>query len=270
MSMTARNSTAIRVFIINGYRCILWGLERLIESAQLEMKVVGSATSCAEAFEEIDAAAPDLILLDLDLGHEDGVAAIVKLKARSRAKILVLTGSRDESLHDDAVLAGASGVVRKESPAQVILAAIDKVHKGQLWLDRITTGRIFGAISKIGASREFDPERAKIASLTEREKEIVTLAAGHADAKGRSLAQMLGISEHTLRNHLTAIYNKLNVSNRLALCAYAYKHGLTPTSPAPSEATDTVIIAARGADSSLTGITATAGSIPRFSGFGRS
>jgi len=267
--MTARSSTAIRVFVINGFRCILWGLERLIESSQLPMEVVGSATSCAEAFERIDTAAPDVIFLDVDLCHEEGVAAITKLRARSRAKILVLTGSRDESLHDDAVLAGASGVVRKESPAQVILAAIDKVHKGQLWLDRVTTGRIFGQISKIGSSRELDPEQAKFARLTEREKEIVALAAHHADANAQSLAQMLGISEHTLRNHLTSIYNKLNVSNRLAMCAYAYKHGVTLTSPAFLGATDSMIIAARRAEPNLTDVNATPNRIPHLSGFGR-
>ena len=242
--MHAEKSAPIRVFLINGQRCILWGLERLIESTQLAMQVAGSVTSCAEALERIDAAAPDLILLDLDLGHEDGIAAIAKLKAGSRAKILVLTGSREESLHDDAVLAGASGVVRKESPAQTILAAIAKVHEGQLWLDRVTTGRIFGEISKIGSARELDPEQATIASLTDRERVVVALAANHPGANGQTLAQMLNISEHTLRNHLTSIYNKLNVSGRLALYAYAHKYGLTSTSPAPQKASHRAIAVA--------------------------
>lgn len=197
------------------------------------MQLAGSATSCIEALEQIDDAAPDLILLDVDLGHEDSISAIPQLKARSRAKILVLIGSRDESLHDDAVLAGASGVVRKESPAEAILTAIGKVHEGQLWLDRVTTGRIFGEISKIRSAQELDPEQAKIASLTDREREVVALAANHVAANGKTLAQMLNISEHTLRNHFTSIYNKLNVSNRIAMYAYAHKYGLTSVSRAP-------------------------------------
>ncbi len=228
--MIAGNSAPIRVFLINSQRCVLWGLERLIESRQPAMQVVGCAGSCAGAFEQIAAAAADLILLDVDLGNDDSSAAIPELKARSRAKILVLTGSRDASLHDRVVLAGASGVVRKESPAQTILAAIDKVHAGQLWLDRLTIGRIFGEISKIRSAQELDPEQVKIASLTDREREVVTLAANRPGANGQTLAQMLNISEHTLRNHFTSIYNKLNVSNRLAMSAYAYKHGLILTS----------------------------------------
>jgi DNA-binding CsgD family transcriptional regulator len=66
----------------------------------------------------------------------------------------------------------------------------------------------------------------KISSLTEREREIVAVAATHAGANAKAIAEMLFISEHTLRNHLTSIYDKLQVANRLELFAYAHKHGL--------------------------------------------
>jgi DNA-binding NarL/FixJ family response regulator len=233
----AENSAAVRVFLINGYRCILWGLERLIESRQPAMRAVGSATSCAEALEQIDDAAPDLILLDVDLGDEDTAEAIANLKSRSPAKILVLTGSRNESLAEHAVLAGASGVVRKESPAEAILAAIDKVHQGQLWLDRVTTGRVFAAIPQQRTARAPDLDQVKIASLTVREREIVALATNYPSASGEGLAKMLNVSEHTLRNHLSSIYQKLNVSSRLTMSAFAYKHGLTS---APSARRDDI------------------------------
>jgi DNA-binding NarL/FixJ family response regulator len=160
---------------------------------------------------------------------------IPNLLARSRAKILVLTGIRDESLHDKAVLAGASGVVEKEAPAETILAAIEKVHEGQLWLDRVATGRIFLEFSRESAAQIVDPERAKISSLTEREREVVAISATHAGANAKAIAEMLYISEHTLRNHLTSIYEKLQVATRLALFAYAHRHGLTkPPSPKAS------------------------------------
>jgi len=227
MSVEARNSVAIRVFLISAHRCILWGFERLVESAQPTMQVVGSAASCSEAFERLGAVTADLILFDIGVGRADGIAAIANLKARSSAKILVLTGLRDETVHDDAVFAGASGVVRKESPAETILAAIGKVHAGELWLDRATTARIFGQISQISLGRPQDEEKAKIASLTAREREVIAFAANHPGATGETLAQMLKISQSTLRNHFTSIYNKLAVSNRLGLCAYAYKHELT-------------------------------------------
>jgi DNA-binding NarL/FixJ family response regulator len=155
------------------------------------------------------------------------VNEIPNLLARSHAKILVLTGLRDESLHDKAVLAGASGVVEKEAPAETILAAIEKVHEGQLWLDRVATGRIFLEFARENAAQSVDPERVKIASLTDREREIVSIAATHAGFNAKAIAEMLYISEHTLRNHLTSIYDKLQVANRLELFAYVHKHGLT-------------------------------------------
>ena len=225
--MTSKSAAPIRVFIIDDHRSILWGLERLIESGKPAMQVVGTATNCADAFKVIEEAAPDLILLDIGLGEQNGVDEIPNLLARTRAKILVLTGIRDESLHDKAVLAGASGVVEKEAPAETILAAIEKVHEGQLWLDRVATGRIFLEMSRDSAAQAVDPEKAKISSLTDREREIVAVAANHAGANAKAIAEMLFISEHTLRNHLTSIYDKLQVANRLELFAYAHKHGLT-------------------------------------------
>jgi DNA-binding NarL/FixJ family response regulator len=225
--MAEKSPAPIRVLLIDDHRSILWGLERLIESGKPAMEVVGTATNCTDALKLLDQAAPDLILLDIGLGDQNGVEEIPNLIARSKAKVLVLTGMRDESLHDKAVLAGASGVVEKEAPAETILAAIEKVHEGQLWLDRTATGRIFLEMSRENAAQAADPERAKIQSLTEREREIVTVAASHAGANAKSIAEMLYISEHTLRNHLTSIYDKLGVANRLELFAYAHKHGLT-------------------------------------------
>ena len=225
--MAAKNSAPIRVLLIDDHRSILWGLERLIESGKPAMQVVGTATNCAEALKLIDEAAPNLILLDIDLGNENGINEIPNLLARSHAKILVLTGLRDESLHDKAVLAGASGVVEKEAPAETILAAIEKVHEGQLWLDRVATGRIFLEFARENAAQSVDPERVKIASLTDREREIVSIAATHAGFNAKAIAEMLYISEHTLRNHLTSIYDKLQVANRLEWFAYVHKHGLT-------------------------------------------
>jgi DNA-binding NarL/FixJ family response regulator len=228
--MTNIHSAPIRVFLIDDHRSILWGLQRLIESGGPTMKVVGCAESCAEALNVLTAAAPNVILLDIDLGKENGVDEIPKLITKSHAKILMLTGVRDKSAHDKAVLAGARGVVEKEASAETILTAITKVHEGQIWLDRETTGRIFFELSREGNTHGIDAEQVKIASLTQRERTIVAVTATNAGATAKTIAQTLFISEHTLRNHLTSIYNKLDVSNRLELFAYAHKHNLTKVS----------------------------------------
>lgn len=227
--MTASSARPIRVFLVDDHASVLWGLERLIQSGRPALEPVGTATSCDQALVMLDDAAPDVIVLDMDLGSESGLDAIPKLLARSPAKILILTGLRDPAVHDKAVLAGARGVVEKEASAETILFAITKVHEGQIWLDRAATGRVFEALARQGAPRAPDPEQLKIASLTEREREVVAHTALHAGATAREIAQALHISDNTLRNHLTSIYSKLGVANRLELFAYAHRHGLDKT-----------------------------------------
>lgn len=225
--MTAPDTTPIRVFLIDDHRSILWGLEKLIESGTPAMRVVGSVTNCTDAFKLLDKAAPDVILLDMDLGRENGLDAIPQLMAKSAAKILVLTGLRDKTVLDKAVLAGARGVVEKEAPAETILTAIARVHEGQLWLDRAATGRIFVEFSRKGAAPAPDPEQQSMSALTDREREIIAATVTHAGATAKVIAEKLHISEHTLRNHLTSIYDKLGVANRMELFVFSHKHGLT-------------------------------------------
>lgn len=224
--MTPTTSAPIRVFLIDDHRSILWGLERLIESGKPAMTVVGSAENVTAALGMLEAAKPDVILLDIDLGTESGIEGIPKLLALTKARILILTGVRDQTTHDKAVLAGASGVVEKEAAAETILTAISKVHEGQLWLDRNATGRVFVGLSRKGAAKASNPDLARMESLTERERMIVTATTANAGATAKVIAASLHISEHTLRNHLTSIYGKLNVANRLELFSFMSKNSL--------------------------------------------
>lgn len=217
----------IRILLVDDHRSVLWGLEKLIEGEHPRMQVVGKATTSAEALKLLDEAKPDIILLDLDLGGENGSNAIQALISKSKAKVLVLTGSRDIAVHDAAVLAGAMGVVEKGEPAETILKAIRKVHEGEIWLDRSATGRIFLELSRSKAAEAQNPEQRKIASLTPRERQIVAEIGSDAAAGSKVIAERLHISEHTLRNHIASIYEKLEVSSRLELFAYAGKHGIT-------------------------------------------
>jgi DNA-binding NarL/FixJ family response regulator len=226
--MATETASTIRVFLIDDHRSILWGLEKLIETAKPAMQVVGSATSYVQALKLLPEAAPDVILLDLDLGEENGLHAIPQLLAASPAtKILVLTGLRDEAVHHSAVLAGARGVIEKEARAESILSAITKVNQGEIWLDRATTGKLLVEISrKMDGRNAVDSAGRKIAALTIREREIITVTVTNAGATAKTIAEKLRISEHTLRNHLTSIYEKLGVANRLELFAFAHEHKL--------------------------------------------
>jgi DNA-binding NarL/FixJ family response regulator len=216
----------IRVLLIDDHRSVLWGLERLIESERPRMQVVGKFTSFAEASSHIANLLPDVILLDLDLGAENGVEIIPRLSAITSAKILILTGSRDEKLHDRAVVAGAKGILAKENPAETIINAIKLVYEGQLWIDQTRMGRIISNLSRQNTENEKDPYLEKYKTLTPKEKKIFEAMTSQAGSSGSEVAKAIHISESTLRNHLTSIYSKLEINNRLELWDFAHKHSL--------------------------------------------
>ena len=216
----------IRVLLIDDHRSVLWGLEKLIDSQRPKMKVIGKFTSFAEASASIAGLEPDIILLDLDLGAENGVEQIPHLKAITSAKIVILTGSRDSKLLDQAVVAGAKGVLGKAASAETIITAIERVHEGQLWIDHERMGRILAVLSNKNPENELSPEMERFESLTPKEKLIFQAMTSRAGSSGSEVAKLMHISESTLRNHLTSIYSKLELSNRLELWDFAQRLGL--------------------------------------------
>lgn len=219
----------IRVFIAEDHHITLWGLSRLIEAAGPRMVVVGTASTRSELINHDAAADADVILLDLDLGGEDAGDALELLRQRCPGRVLVLTGADDLSLHRAVVMNGARGVVLKSEPAQTILRAIEKVHAGEVWLHRALLGEVLGQLTgaePAQAPAPANPAAACIASLTPRERQIVQLMVRQSGAKQFAIADELGLSEHTLRNHLTTIYSKLGVHGRLELHVFATANGL--------------------------------------------
>lgn len=214
----------IRVMLVDDHRSVLWGLEKLVNGEWPRMQVVAKATSAAGAMAGAAESSPDVVVLDLDLGGENGCDIIPPLINGRGARVLVLTGVRDGKLRETSILRGACGVVHKEEPAETLLRAIEKVHRGELWLDRATTGRVFVELSRPRAQPE--PERRELDSLTVRERDIVAQLVADPGTDNKRLAEKLRIGEHTLRNHLSRIYDKLGVPNRLELYVYAQRHGL--------------------------------------------
>ncbi|MBA2672159.1 response regulator transcription factor [Ramlibacter sp.] len=204
---------------------VSWGLERLVQSAMPRLELIGSAPSLEEAGPRIEAMSDGVVLLDFDDGQP--MDALVQLQQRLRAKLLLITQSCDAAVLDDAVMrGGVRGVVRKHDPVAMLLKAIEKVHEGELWIDRGATGRIFMQMARRKATEARDPEQSRISTLTVRERQAIAALASAAGAPAKVIAGRLCISEHTLRNHLTSIYSKLGLANRLDLYAYATRHGL--------------------------------------------
>lgn len=231
--MTLQNKT-IQVMLVDDHQTMLWGLVKLIESEKPRMAVAGTAQSGREALEKIARLSPDVILLDLDLAGESGLDLLPALQSAPQSRVLIFTGERDQEKLDLAVFRGARGVLRKDASAEQVLKAIEKTAEGEIWLDRGTLGRVFSEFIAPKMPPKPDPEAEKKASLTARERKIIRVVVEGNGAMNKTLAQRLFISDHTLRNHLTSIYQKLGVNNRLELYVYALKHGLDSMADAGS------------------------------------
>jgi len=223
---TRPHSPPIGVMIIDDHPTMLWGLSQLISGETPRMKVIGTARTAQEASTRIQAAVPDVVLLDLDLDGDSGLDLLPTLLVNPTTRVLILTGERQQTVLDQAVQKGARGILRKDASAEQVLKAIEKVHQGEIWLDRSTLGRVFTEFMEPAAAHKPDPSAAMRASLTGRERKIIQMIVEGQGAANKVLAARLFISEHTLRNHLTSIYNKLDVANRLELYVYAVKHQL--------------------------------------------
>ena len=216
----------IRVMLIDDHPTMLWGLEKLINAETPRMSVMATARNAEEALACLAHETPDVVLLDLDLDGRNGLDLLPALLHQGRTRVLVLTGERQQNILDQAVQKGARGILRKDASAEHVLKAIVKTHEGELWLDRGTLGRVFTEFRDPVSARKPDPETLRQASLTARERRIIALVVQSQGASNKALAQSLFISEHTLRNHLSSVYQKLDVANRLELYVYATRHQL--------------------------------------------
>ena len=215
----------IKVFLVDDHKAVLWGLQRLIESAVPLMAVAGVAANRAEMLAKLPSANPDVILLDLDLGDENSMDWMQELRGSTSARVLVLTGSNDPAVHHKAVARGARGVIHKQVRADVLLRAIEKVHLGEIWLDRAALGSVMENLASESA-RNSDANKAD--ALTEKEREIIAAIVAEPGAGNKVIADKLGISDGTLRNHLSIIYSKLGVKGRIELYRYATNQEASP------------------------------------------
>jgi len=107
-----------------------------------------------------------------------------------------------------------------------VLNAIQRVHKGELCIDAQAMGRVFSELTSPKKPAKVNPEEAKLTSLTQKERQVIRAVMGVAALRTRRPTARLFVAEHTFRNHLTAIYQKLGVANRLELYIYAIKYQL--------------------------------------------
>jgi len=211
----------ITIMIVDDHVVIRSGLRMLIEHDQ-NMRVVAMAGNQEEALERAASETPDVIILDLLLGDEDALTFLPELcQSSPRSRVLILTGVQSPDSHRRAIRRGAMGIVLKEHAADQLLKAIKKVNDGEVWIERSMVGDM---IQELSRPPMVDPEMVKIESLTEREREVISLVG--EGLKNKQVGERLFISETTVTHHLSSVFSKLDVSDRLELIIYAFRHGL--------------------------------------------
>ncbi len=211
-------SRSIRIVIADDQTIFREGLRLLLESDQA-VRVVGEASEPIAAVELVRQHEPELLLLDLAMPNGGGLAALRDL-ARDpvpATRAVILTAAIDRSEQMIAIQLGARGVLTKDVTKELLLKCVRCVVAGEYWLGHQTVSDLVDAI----VLRPADHRPSKT-TLTSRELDIV--AAIVDGASNREIAEQFGLSPQTIKNHLSSIFDKLGVSNRLELALYAVNH----------------------------------------------
>jgi DNA-binding NarL/FixJ family response regulator len=232
--MPSRQPPKITLVLVESQRLIRDALRALLESTN-HIEVVGEASGADDLTESLGAQRPDVALLSIDGSDEREFALFEQLpRLAEDTRPIVITSQNDANLHARAIERGAMGIVLTVHPAQILVKAVRRVHAGELWLDRTQAADLVGRLTR--RTHEQDNDSAKIAALTARERQIVTLVT--EGLTNKNLADRLGISEATARNHLTSILDKLKLTNRFQLAVYAFRKGLVPCPAFPAQLRD--------------------------------
>ena len=209
----------IKILIVHPSRIIQSALTRLINTDK-NFRVASTFGRGLDLMELLQTSSEqvDIILLDPTAEHSGLISQIAPL---TNAKIILLTLDEDSPQLEVWVKEGVRGVLGRDADFGQLLKAMTKVYAGEFWLNRLATSRI---LSSLGGAKELTPEQARIALLTAKEKIIIQAVVNGAGQTLRSIAILLKISENTLRNHLTSIYSKLALTNRLELFVFVQQH----------------------------------------------
>jgi DNA-binding NarL/FixJ family response regulator len=213
----------IRVLIVDDQVIVSEGL-RVMLSTSPNIEVIGTAQDGAEAVAAAARLTPDVVLMDLKMPGMNGIHATQSIKtAHPTMPVVILTTYDEDEWVIDAIRAGANGYLLKDTGRAEIIAAIEGVIAGRTPVDPAVGEKLFHYV-RTGAP----PNRDMLAQLTEREHDILRLLA--SGLSNTAIADRLFLAEGTVRNHVTTIFSKLDVSDRAQATALAWKHGLVSSS----------------------------------------
>ncbi len=210
----------MKVIVCDDQSIIRDGLKMLL-TLERDIEVIGLAQDGAEAVELVARKPPDLVLMDLKMPGMNGIEATRQIRAKyPNVKVLVLTTYDDDEWVFDAIRAGASGYLLKDTPRDQVIQAVRGTLEGKSFVDPAVAGKLLNQV----ASQQTQPATLITDKLTEREVDVLRLLA--RGLNNADIAERLHLSEGTVRNHVSAIFAKLDVSDRTQAAVIAIQHGL--------------------------------------------
>jgi len=211
----------VKVIICDDQAIVRDGLEMLLK-LEPDINVIGTADDGARAVEMVEKEQPDLVLMDLKMPIMNGVEATRRIRTKyPEVKVLVLTTFDNDEWVLDAIQAGASGYLLKDTPRDDLVKAIRGTVTGRTYVDPSVAGKVLQQVS----GRQTQPATLITSKLTAREVDVLRLIAkGFSNA---DISDQMFLSEGTVRNHVSAILTKLGVSDRTRAAVIAIQHGIT-------------------------------------------
>lgn len=212
----------IKILLCDDQDIVTEGMQVILGTVK-DFEVVGKAKDGAEAVEQVAQLSPDLVLMDLRMPIMNGIQATGEIRQTyPETKVLVLTTYDDDGWVFDAIRAGASGYLLKDTPREQLIAAIRGTVAGDTHVDPHVAGKLFEQIAQPGAAPIANTNLGQ--DLTEREREILKLIAnGSSNAE---IADQLHLSKGTVQNYVSNIFVKLDVTDRTQAAVLALRHGL--------------------------------------------
>lgn len=209
--------SSIRVLIADDHRLFRQGLRQICETVG-GLQVVGEAENGGEAIEMAQRLQPDVILMDINMPILDGVQATSLItESNPAARVIILTMYKQDQYVFEAIKAGARGYLLKDIDEQELVDAVRAVHRGEALIDPGLAARLLDEFRRLSQSA------ADVEDLTPAEMDVLRLVAQGADNK--TIAEQLALSERTVANRLSEIYQKLHVANRTQAALLALRRG---------------------------------------------
>ncbi|MGJ7917973.1 response regulator transcription factor [Massilia sp. LXY-6] len=213
----------IRVLVVENHQLMLWALTKLINGHRPLMEVVSIASNQTDALLQIPGVTPDLVLMRNELATMTVEGLLPEALTTGRRTLLFMEEVTEDTLAAS-VRCGAQGVLTRRSSADEIIKAIEKTHEGELWFGREATGMALQVMRRAREQPAPATPKGHLSLLTPRERKVLHAVVDNKVRTNKDLAKQLFISESTLRNHLSSIYQKLGVGNRLDLYVYVRSH----------------------------------------------